>query len=786
MPPTLSSQAAYAEVIVPRHLYRSFTYRIPSWLTGRVQVGNWVRVPLGPSAVQGLVVALSSQPPALGAGQPGQARLREIAELLDESPESGLEPDLLVLTRLVSERYLAPWGQCLRLVQPSSRARRLSVRIVLTESGREIARRLEGPSSIDGGELARIPLPARELLKRLAQAPKGLTLAHLRRSVERPEGRALLVLRRRGWAGERRVSGPDRPSASAPQRQRVPAAGHLLPSPTALDRLAALPDPGTMWGHRLRVALERKEHAAFLVWAPAAERLASLLQATHETLLRHRTVLLITPEIDRASAIAALARHRWGERVELLHSALSPSARAEAWRRIRASSGCVVVGTRSSVFAPAGSLGLIWVEEEEDPALKEEGEPRYHAREVAWMRARQGNAVLVLGSAHPSVETMVRTSGPTADLHLLEACGGADLTPASPTIEVLDSRRLPFGALLSQPLIEGIETALATGSGRLAVILFLNRRGYASALLCRDCGHAPRCGQCSVTLTFYKGAGRLSCRYCGASEPVPGMCPACLAPRLQPVGIGSERIEAEVRRLFPRARVGRLDRDAARTVAQAEAIRRQAWMGELDILVGTQLLFQGSPLPHAKLVGLPHADAGLHLPDFRAAERTYHTLREAVNLGHPAESGGRVLLQTYLPTHHAITAIAAQSPALFYDQELAFRRALGYPPFAHLIGLRVSGKDAGRVKEAAVRWAGMLRAAIPEAAERDPTSVQILGPIPAAVSRLRGRHRWQLLVKSVNGEVGRQTVRTTLVQLEGKRGMRGLKFEVDVDPVETG
>jgi primosomal protein N' (replication factor Y) len=327
-------------------------------------------------------------------------------------------------------------------------------------------------------------------------------------------------------------------------------------------------------------------------------------------------------------------------------------------------------------------------------------------------------------------------------------------------------------------LIAGIKQAL---SAKSRVILFLNRKGFAPLLHCLDCGASPHCPRCSVPFTFYRRAGRLSCRYCGDSSSLPDTCPSCLASRLEPVGFGTERLEEEVRRLFPEARIGRLDRDLARTQAQADAVRGRLAAGELDILIGTQMLFRGFPLPPVGLVGLPYADAGLHVPDFRSAERTYQTLLDAVGLALPGDAGGKVVLQTYMPAHHAIASVVQQNETLFYEQELAFRKALGYPPFTHLISLHVSGKNAKLVQKAAGEWAGRLKAA---AVGLSPEEVTIMGPIPAPVAQLRGRHRWQLLVKSAQAEAARQTVRQTLDELERNKKRRGLKFDVDVDPLE--
>ncbi len=779
--PAVMDLPAFAEVIVPRHLNRSFTYAIPDRLRDRLQVGSRVRIPFGPSMLEGVVVSLSAQcgggdeqDPATRGRVAG--RLREIASVIGETAEAGLAPDLLTLTRLVSERYLAPWGQCVRLILPSLLTHRRSPRYLITETG---TKRQESAG--------RLASTACRILARLASAPKGLTLISLRRTVTGPVARTLRTLARRKWVREiERDRQSDQDSRTEPRRSPT---NDMTPagSPSQVHKpqeSATVPPREMAWWDQLRRALDGAEPRLFLLQAPAAQRLSHVIRAAEETLARDRTVLILAPEVIRAAAIAELARARWGDRVELFHSGLTPTRRGQVWRRIRAGTAGIVVGTRSAVFAPLISLGLLCVEDEEDPSFKEEAEPHYHAREVAWMRAGQDKAVLLLGSAHPSLET-VQAIGASG-----EALRISDDGVVPPAIQVVDLRRFPHGSVLTEPMIAGIRAALEARAG---VVLFLNRKGFAPALLCLDCGGPQRCPHCSVTLSFYKRAARLACHSCGASVPVPETCTLCLAARLEPVGFGTERLEEEIRRLFPGARIGRLDRDTAPTPGKAAAIRRLASAGEFDILIGTQMLFQGFPLSPVGFVGLPHADAGLHLPDFRSAERTYHALLDAVALARSGEAGGTIVLQTYLPTHHAIASVVSYNESGFYDQELAFRQSVGYPPFTHLVSLRVSGTNPALVREAAERWSGLLKAALRQRSageERPPphetlgSDITILGPIPAAVARVRGRHRWRLLVKSADAEVARVVVKRTLEVLEKRPGRGGLKFDVDIDPVE--
>lgn len=666
----------FADVIVPRHLHRTFTYGIPASLRPRIRVGSLVRVPLGPSTVPGVVVALSSTQPEFPAEVRAKpVRVRDLLAIADESADATVPRDVLELTRQVAEYYLAPWGQCLRLVLPAM-------------------------------PVAKPPRTTRK-----------------------------------------------RSTGSSP----VPPADVELPS-----------SPTPPWWARFQQALGDDRHDAWLVEDSLPRRWALLLHAAEEVLARKKTVLLISPEIRRATALAALSLHRWPDRVAQLHSELPPAVRAREWRRIQAGTADIVVGTRSAVFAPLRALGLVSVDDEEDTSLKEEQEPHYHAREVAAMRARQHGAALLLGTAHPSIESRQSiTSG--APPYAVQPVPQA-------AVHLVNLRQTPPRTLLSEPMLAGIRAALEARSG---AILFANRKGFAAALHCRDCGASPACPRCSVSLTLYRRANRLACRYCGAAQPVPATCPACQSARVESVGSGTERLEEELRRLFPGARIGRLDRDTARAPEQATRLRTGIAGGRLDLLIGTQLLFQDMPIQPVGFVGIPHADTGLHRPDFRSAERTYHVLRDAVAL---AQTDGQVVLQTALPDHHVIAAIARGNPEHFYEQELAFRRALGYPPFARLISLCVSGKAEAAVRAAAERWA----AAVKEQGRKSPGQIAVLGPIPASVERVRGRHRWQILVKSPDGECARGSVQATLEKMEGSKEHRQLKFDVDVDPMELG
>jgi primosomal protein N' (replication factor Y) len=767
---------ALADVALPRHLHRVFTYLVPTHLQVLLQVGSRVQVPFGHTTLEGTVVALhrGNGPEACSPSRRSTSpfRLREIGAVVNDS-DSETPPDLLTLSRLVSEYYLAPWGQCMRLILPPARPlNKIPSRYQLTDTGHDL---LRAPESLN-----RLSLPCQVLLKRLHSRPRGLSFGTLRRGAERSLSRDLALLKRRKLLVE---TAPDEKSTSRVALPSIQArVADTTPGGTFTDGLKTWQHRSaieTAWSTSVLAAIGAGRPMRFLLQGPPTRRVAAILETVDAALKQQRRVILILPEISKAETLAAVARIRWGDQVELFHSGLSAALRHERWQRLRSGSITVAVGTRSVVFAPLSSIGLIYVDDEDNSSLKEETEPRYHARDVAWMRAQLSAAVVVLGSAHPSLETMqVFAPGTRQGSHSSapQTCAVEEVDPEeSPDIHLVNLRDTPYGTVLSEPMLAGIRAALEARTG---IILFLNRKGFAPALVCRDCGNSPRCPQCSVALTFYKQAGRLACHYCGASRSLPDTCPTCHAVRLQPGGVGTEAVEEWTRRLFPQARIERVDSETSSNARKASSVRRRFMAGELDVLIGTQMLSQGDPALSAGFVGLTQADAGLHLPDFRAGEHTYRALMNVIALARPKRTGGRVVLQTFLPTHYVIQAVAAQDPTLFYRQELAFRQALAYPPYTDLISLRVSGASPDRTKQAADDWVAQLKA-------MGQPSLTVWGPIPSAVARLREKYRWQVIVRSPEAEVARRSVQSTLTDLETRGRRSGIKFEVDVDPIST-
>jgi len=488
-----------------------------------------------------------------------------------------------------------------------------------------------------------------------------------------------------------------------------------------------------------------------------------------------RTALVLVPEISLTPQLAARFRARFGDLVAILHSGLSETARLGEWSRLRRGEARIAVGARSAVFAPLAGLGVIVVDEEHDGSFKQDEGVRYHARDVALVRAQRAGAVCVLGSATPSLESAAHAErGAYRKLTLTERPTARPM----PSVAIIDLRKyMPDGeAMLSAPLHAAIGETLAAGD---QTILFLNRRGFATFVLCRACGHAFRCPHCSVSLTYHRHSDRLSCHYCGFQQRVPEVCPSCSATEtIERKGLGTEKVADAVALAFPGARVARLDRDVA-TGAKIEAVLARVARREVDVLVGTQMVTKGHDFPGVTLVGVLCADTGLNLPDFRASERTFQLLAQVAGRAGRGDKPGRVMVQTYRPGAPAVVAAAAHDYASFFAAESAARAELGYPPHGRLIAVRVDGPDGHEVAGVAQRLAQLA-----EAAARRPEiagQVEVRGPVPAPLERLRNRTRWQVWLRSADRPALRRVARSLLAADIPSTVRVGL----DVDPISA-
>ena len=725
------------EVALPLPVDQTFAYALdPDGPT--LRPGTRVLVPFHRAKRVGWVV---------GPGRPGSEmlRLRRIAKVLDREPS--LPPELLELARWIAAYYVAPLGLVLRAALPS----------ILCGAGRgpgtgarirkvaHIARWLESLAERDA-VFARAPRQraAYEALERAAGSMPLVSLLDQgvgRGVVKALEGKGIVEVRDQEFVRDPFAStATEPPPALVPNSAQAAAVGRLV---SGLD--APAPRPVLLHG----VTASGKT----LVYI---ELLKEVVDA------RGRSAIVLVPEISLTPQTVTRFRAHFGDRVAVLHSGLSDGERYDAWRQLRSGARRIAIGARSAIFAPLPDLGAIIVDEEHEASYKQSDAPRYHARDVAVMRARTEGALCLLGSATPSLESWSnQAAGKFALLRLPERATGTSLPPVrvvdlrapssagagspsagagSPRPDRPSARPSATGrTVLSRELAGAIRTRLDRGEQS---ILLLNRRGYSTFFQCRGCGEVPVCEACSVSLTYHRATKRLLCHHCRLEEPVPSACRRCGAATLSRRGLGTEQVERVVAESFPGARVARMDVDTtARKWAHSEILGRVG-RGEVDILLGTQMIAKGLDFPRVTLVGVVDADVGIHLPDFRASERTFQLLSQVAGRAGRGSPGGEVLIQTRMPAHYAILAAREHDYESFAERELTERAGPGYPPHARLVNVVVTSPDpeaAATAAEAAAAWVERRLSGTP---------VELTGPAPAPIERLRRRWRWHFLLRS--------------------------------------
>ena len=796
-----------ARVAVFAPVERMFDYRVPASLA--VTPGARVWAPFGGRTLEGVVMAID--PPDAVA----DAKLLRGAI---EAPPVGA--DLVALAAWVADYYCAPPGEVMRLMLPAGGAARVKRRLVLTDEGRAAAAGLT--AALEPLALAGLDADARALLAALAASVKtdaelparkallAAGLATLEEVVSTRAARADTLLRpataldaearaqafarapRRGEvyariadAGQLALSALRESDARAGDHVRALVEAGLVTAESrerSTDPFADAPTehatpPTLTAAQALALAtveplLHQRRYAPYLLHGVTGSGKTEVyLRAIAAAIALGRTALVLVPEISLTPQLAARFRGRFGDRVAVLHSGLSDAARADAWRRIQRGQVDIALGARSAVFAPLARLGIVVVDEEHDPSFKQEDGVRYHGRDVALVRARAAGAVVLLGSATPSLETFVAAR--EGRLGLLTLPDRATARPL-PTVEVLDLKVHQTGdGFLAAPLARALDETLAAGE---QAILFLNRRGFSTFVLCKSCGQAVRCRDCAVSLTYHRAADRLLCHYCGFSTAPSKVCLSCGAKAVERLGFGTEQVEATLQARLPTARVARLDRDTA----QGDGLRRvlDAFRTrQVDVLVGTQMVTKGHDFPGVTLVGVILADQGMGLPDFRAAERTFQLLEQVAGRAGRGDRPGRVIVQTWNPQHPAVTCARDHDYLRFADAELASRVDPSFPPYTRMVCVRIDGADPLLVRDSAMRAAEAAR----RVAERAPAEARanVLGPSEAPLSRLKGRTRWQLFLQASQAKVARLLARTaTEVGAPG-----GVRLSIDVDPI---
>jgi primosomal protein N' (replication factor Y) len=728
------------EVAVAAAVRGTFTYRVPASLAGEVSLGQRVAVPFGRSPrATGYVVGFPTTPP------PG-FELRDVAAVLDAFPP--FTPKLVELLRWAESYYLVPPGELLRAALPPG----LNTRGGAAGPDR---RRVEFAAPAPGAAEALATLGR----ARAQRAVLDYLLARGRITVEElkaafPTGRtALGQLVKRGLAlldSESPVTG----------RGVLPAVDRAVT--LTADQAAALSEVTGAFG----------TFSTFLLHGVTGSGKTEVyLRAIAAARAAGKGALVLVPEIALTPQLSGRFRARFGDEVALLHSGLSDAERHAEWLRLRRGEARICVGVRSAIFAPVEELAVIVVDEEHEPSFKQEDGPPYHARDLAVVRGKFEDAVVLLGSATPSLETLENAR--RGRYRLLSLPVRVDDRPM-PRVELVDltgrprARRGEPPTLLSAELQQALGETLVAGQQS---ILFLNRRGYQTLVLCEDCGAEARCPDCSVALTHHARRGLLLCHYCGRSEPFGGRCGTCDGLRFG-LGFGTEQVEEATRRLLPTARVGRLDRDAVSGAGDTAAVLARFARRELDVLVGTQMVTKGHDFPGVTLVGVVLADTSLSLPDFRAAERTFQLLTQVAGRAGRGADAGRVLIQTFNPSTPAVARSVLHDYLGFAEEELARRQALSYPPFARLMAVRVEGSESG-ARTTAEALAEAARPAL-------GPGTALIGPAPAAIERIRGKSRWHLLFRAP-GHPPLMRIHRALAQV-AQRPPGGASIRFDMDP----
>jgi primosomal protein N' (replication factor Y) len=794
-------------VALPLPLDKTFTYRVPDFLTESCRTGVRVIVPFGRKKLPGVVVQV-------GADEDRALDLRLLEGVLDSSP--ALDSALLDFTRWISEYYFTPWGLVLRAALPAGLKSTTRSKVRLTEEGRQS---LEDPFAIlPPGDRRVLDLLARKgplpparakqaargtgqtALKRLLAAglvaplderlvvepappkvrwarlgapqegtPRGRSQRRILSVLQSaPEGLPVSkVLRLAGAAaaslhslrqGGRLVLEERTPSA-APDSARAPQAPPVL-SPAQRAAVDAI-----------LVSLRRSEFRTFLLeGVTGAGKTEVYLAAAAEAIARRKGVLYLVPEIGLTPLLAQTLAARFPGQVAVLHSALPERERREEWKRIRDGRAPLVLGTRSALFAPHPALGLVVIDEEQDSSYYQSESPRFNARDAAVVRAQRLGAVVLLGSATPSIEAVAAAR--KGKFRLLTLPQRVEARPM-PAIRLVDMRKefqeTGTQRLLSRELADAIrETPRAGGQ----ILLLLNRRGFATFILCRACGARLNCPHCDIAMTYHRAEQALRCHYCNADRILPARCPACRSPHLHQGGAGTERLEEAIRIVDPSLRVARMDRDTVRGRGPG-ALLEKFGRGEIDLMLGTQMVAKGHDFPGVTLVGILSADAYLGLPDFRAAERTYQLLTQMAGRAGRGKRPGRVLIQAFAPEHPALQAVARQEPREFYDRELRLRKLARYPPWVALTQIRIIDRSLERGERESRQLAKMLR-------EESGAAYEVLGPSLSPFPRIRGEFRHQILLKGRSRSAIAAGVRRVLSARAGSSGIpRGLVVETD-------
>jgi primosomal protein N' (replication factor Y) len=807
-----------AQVAVELPVQTPLDYQIPHALRPRCQVGQRALVPLGKRQILGYIVGLTSTSTV--------PEPKDLLEVLDDAPL--LTPDLLRLIHWIAEYYMCPLGLVLKAAVPEGFRVQSTTVYTLTSkalsqpdiwpTGRagDILRCLaeRGPQPqkalayemhthhlgpllrrLQDQELVRIeqrrlrPRTRQRLVTvvRLCVSPAEAQTLRQRMQRRAPTQAAVLtlLLEQAEWeiiALRARVPGATAAVKRLEQRTtvelvQVEKMRSVVPSDTrSPESPLELNSAQQQALHVIEAKLAAPDGVPILVsGVTGSGKTEVYMRAIAMILQQGKTALVLVPEISLTKQLVERFAARFPSRIAVLHSGLSTGERFDEWRRLARGDARIAIGARSAIFAPLPHLGLIVVDEEHDTSYKQEDMPRYHARDVAIVRAQHHHAVVILGSATPSLESLHHAKG--GKYLLLSLPHRVEQKPL-PNITVVDQRihATPNEQVISTPLYQAIAACLQR---REQCLVLINRRGFASYLQCRDCGSIPQCVRCSVSLTYHRHVRALKCHYCDFSQPAPSTCPVCHGNAIRPFGLGTQQVEDTLKTLFPTARLGRMDRDTTRGKAAHQRILRSLQRGELDILVGTQMIAKGHDYPNITLVGVVSADATLAIPDFRAPERLFQLLTQVAGRAGRGKAPGEVFIQTYRPDHYSVSFAKHHDVLGFFHHEIKLRQAMLYPPYTRLARLVLESSNPERVQAASQQIRAVLQRHV-----SDPHRLTLLGPAEAPVTKMHNRYRWHILLKGTSSRLLHHWLNAALAETHHqRRQFRGVRLNIDMDPM---
>ncbi|HIE27220.1 TPA: primosomal protein N' [Candidatus Poribacteria bacterium] len=814
---------------------QTFTYSLPEEFHSKARLGVRVLAPFGEKReLEGVIVKLTDTPET-----PAHVEIKPILDCLDDEPFFSSE--LLQLTKWISGYYLSSHGEALKCAIPAgvNVISRRKVELLISEGQNEILTALQKKAprqtqilkalqkygAISVAQLkkrvgersfytALAQLESKGLIRISSELKKGIkpktalavrlakSVAEIQEALESISPRAtkqsqiLKILISEYRVGNSPMIASELTKRAGTNLNTIRALGkkglvtcesiEVIRDPLGSEKFDSsrplTPTPEQAYALKeLITAIEQNSPQVFLLHGVTGSGKTEVyMQVMVEVLKRGKRAIVLVPEIALTPQTVARFASRFLSRITVLHSQLSPGERYDQWRRVKSGEVDIVVGPRSAIFAPVENLGLIVIDEEHETTYKQdEPPPRYHAREVAIKRAELANCVVILGSATPSLESYYKAT--RGEYRLLNLKTRVD-DIAMPPVEVIDMRvelkQKNNRSIFSERLRDAVEERLRLGQ---QVILFLNRRGFSTYVFCRECGHVERCEQCAISLTYHFDTKLMVCHHCNRKYPPPKECPDCFSPYIRYLGLGTQKVEMEIQKAFPAAKVARMDTDTTTRKGAHKSILEAFKDGEFDILVGTQMIAKGLDFPNVTLVGVINADIALNLPDFRSGERAFNLITQVAGRSGRSILGGDVIVQTYNPDHYSIQAAQEHDYRRFYQEEVALRKALLYPPFSHAASILLRGEDESLV----IQTANLLNEQMETLKESNFPEIQIRGPAPAPLAKVRNRYRWHFLLRCADVKQLQELIKQSLKTAPPSVNRGNVDVLANIDPMSV-